>query len=349
MPARWPASETPIRERPNARASGFFMSQFLNPNLLSILRRATGAREVRKAETIQTLWSGYGSLDRYHLKGADMGSVVVKHVQLRSGRERDLSHRRKLRSYQVETRWYEQWAARCGEGCRVPHCLHVEHLGEEVIMVLEDLDTAGFPVRRGRVDPTSVSSCLRWLAEFHATFLGKRPDGLWPIGTYWHLETRPDELAAMEPGELKEMAAEIDRQLRAAPFQTLVHGDAKLANFCFSRDGQAVAAVDFQYVGGGCGMRDVAYFIDSCFPEAECERREAELLDLYFSALRGALARLRPETHAAEVEAAWRPLYAVAWADFYRFMKGWSPGYRGHYSERMAARAVRWLRLRASA
>jgi len=40
-----------------------------------------------------------------------------------------------------------------------------------------------------------------------------------------------------------------------------VHGDAKLANFCFSRDGKKVAAVDFQYVDGGCGMKDLSRII----------------------------------------------------------------------------------------
>ena len=29
--------------------------------------------------------------------------------------------------------------------------------------------------------------------HFHASFLNEAPDGLWPVGTYWHLETRPDE------------------------------------------------------------------------------------------------------------------------------------------------------------
>jgi len=54
--------------------------------------------------------------------------------------------------------------------------------------------------------------------------------------------------------------------------------------------------------------------------------------------LRRALSSHRPDLDAAAVEAAWRPLYAVAWTDFYRFLKGWSPGHwKIHrYSERLA-------------
>jgi len=121
-----------------------------------------------------------------------------------------------------------------------------------------------------------------------------------------------------------------------------VHGDAKLANFCFSSDGKQVAAVDFQYVGGGCGMKDVAYFISSCLDERECERLEGPLLAHYFAALKEALTEYQPEINSAEVEAVWRDLYPVAWCDFYRFLKGWSPGHwKIHrYSERLAREVV---------
>ena len=65
-------------------------------------------------------------------------------------------------------------------------------------------------------------------------------------------------------------------------FKTIVHGDAKLANFCFSHDLSNVAAVDFQYVGGGCGMKDVAYFLGSCLNDQELRTTENELLDFTY-------------------------------------------------------------------
>ncbi|MEJ1462306.1 MAG: phosphotransferase [Candidatus Sedimenticola sp. (ex Thyasira tokunagai)] len=320
----------------------------MNSHLRDIILSATNADELFPGGTIQSLWSGYGSIDRYGLIGSKMNTVVVKHVRLPDqsrhprGWNTDLSHQRKLHSYQVETSWYKQWAERCDNHCRIPHCLALEHQDDEVLMVLEDLDSSGYPARRDSVTETEMGQCLSWLAHFHAIFMGEIPEGLWGTGTYWHLDTRPDELAAMDEGELKQAAEVLDQALNDAPFPTFVHGDAKLANFCFSQNGAQVAAVDFQYVGGGCGMKDVAYFIGSCLDEEECERGEMPLLNTYFSALKNALALHQPQINAAEVEAAWRPLYGVAWTDFYRFLKGWSPGHwKIHrYSERLAHEVV---------
>jgi hypothetical protein len=324
----------------------------MDSHLREVILGATGADDAFKAETIQQLWSGYGSLDRYGLSGSPWASVIVKHVRFPNqpshvrGWNTDRSHDRKLTSYQVESTWYEHWAVHCDERCRIPHCLAIEHRSDEVLMILEDLDTSGFPVRRNSVSNVEMEACLNWLAHFHARFMGEQPQGLWPVGSYWHLDTRPDELAAMQAGDLKQAAAALDQVLNQAPFQTLVHGDAKLANFCFSDDGREVAAVDFQYVGGGCGMKDLAYFISSCLDEDDCEQWEEVLLDRYFSALQQALACYQPDIDAARVEAAWRPLYAVAWTDFYRFLKGWSPGHwKIHrYSERLAHEVVAGLR-----
>ena len=165
---------------------------------------------------------------------------------------------------------------------------------------------------------------------------------MWPVGTYWHLATRPDELDALPDGPLKAAAGEIDRRLTASPFQTLVHGDAKLANFCFSRDGRRAAAVDFQYVGGGCGMKDLAYFVSSCFHEADCEQLAPGILDRYFELLRAALLARGSTVDIDALEADWRALYPVAWTDFTRFLQGWSPGHwKLHaYSERLTAEVV---------
>ena len=322
----------------------------MNENFQDITRRALGT-DIFKIEDIQTLWSGYGKIMRYGLKDGDRDSVVIKHVKLPDqgshprGWNTDRSHQRKIRSYQVETAWYRDWAELCDVSCSVPHCLLLESSEDEFLIVLEDLDASGFPVRKSSVFIIEMQVCLKWLANLHAIFMGREPTGLWPVGTYWHLDTRPDELEVMKDVGLKQAASRIDRILRESPYQTFVHGDAKLANFCFSSDGQKVAAVDFQYVGGGCGMKDVAYFIGSCLHEEDCERYEEELLDWYFARLKEALEKRKSAIDPAAVEENWRALFPVAWADFHRFLKGWSPDHWkiNGYSERITRDVVAQL------
>lgn len=313
----------------------------------ALITRATGAGSVVPLGTLQRLWSGYGEIVRYGVNGGHRDSVIVKQVRLahrQPGRDSRFSHQRKVKSYRVECAWYRQWSARCPNRCRVPECLAVSAFEDQVLMVLEDLDAAGFALRKSIATPDEMRACLCWLANFHAEFFGEKPTRLWPTGTYWHLATRPEEWAALSDRALKHAAAAIDRALGESPYQTVVHGDAKLANFCFSADGD-VAAVDFQYVGGGCGIKDVAYFIDSCLEGDQAERLSGGLLDHYFRALKPALARRHPAVDADAVERNWRALYPLAWTDFHRFLKGWSPGHwpKDSYSERLAKQVIAQL------
>ncbi len=315
----------------------------MNEYFRSVILQRTGASSLFEKEIIQELWSGYGKIIRVGLENAPVESVVVKHVQLPlyknhpRGWNTDMGHQRKLKSYKVETTWYDTYSKY--SAARLPKCLAIETQGDEVLMVLEDLDEAGYPLRKQTVSWEEISSCLAWLAKFHASYRGKIPDGLWEVGTYWHLETRPQELAVLDDQRLKEAAPVIDEKLNRCKYKTFVHGDAKLANFCFSKDG-TVAGVDFQYVGGGCGIKDVAYFIGSCLNERDCERMEAQILDTYFNYLQSEFEEIND---ALETE--WRSLYRVAWADFHRFLKGWSPDHWkiNSYSERVTAEVINSL------
>lgn len=291
---------------------------------------STKAKSCIKTEVIQSLWSGYGEISRYELHDCQIESVVIKHIDLSKvgvhpgGWNTNKSHQRKVKSYQVETIWYEQWSHKCQKECKVPQFLGTYQSGEEQWIILEDLN-AHYPTRRSRIQLNEVKVCLRWLANFHALFLEKKPEGLWKKGTYWHLDTRPDEFEKMELQALKAKAHLIDQKLNNGQYKTIVHGDAKLANFCFSEDGQEVAAVDFQYVGGGCGMQDVAYFLGSCLSSEACEKHEEELLSCYFTELQRSIED-RCDFHALEAE--WRKMYPIAWADFTRFLFGWKPTHK---------------------
>lgn len=278
--------------------------------------------EFQFKEKIQSLWSGYGSIERWFSKEGD--SIVVKHIKFPNyikhpkGWNSDVGHQRKVKSYEVETTWYKSYAS--NSTARLPRLLAQSVLEDSQVLILEDLNSASFDQRISYPNEDQIKSCISWLAQFHACFLNKKPEGLWDIGTYWHLDTRPDELASMKDGDLKSYAREIDEILNSSKYQTFVHGDAKLANFCFSRKGK-VAAVDFQYVGRGCGMKDLIYFISSV-EDFESIEREKQILDFYFDELAKFLGQRN-----YELEYEWRGLYKYAWADFNRFLQGWSPGH----------------------
>jgi hypothetical protein len=302
-----------------------------NAPVYDVVLQATGAQAITSRQRLQRLWSGYGEILRLSLTGGSVASVVVKHIVLPAPGSHArvtndaFAHARKVKSYEVEMHWYEQWSSHCDGACRVPRCLATHQTPHESMIVLEDLNSNGFAHRKSQLTLDDIQACLRWLAHFHARFIGDAPCGLWPNGTYWHLATRPAELASLQHTALKRAAVAIDQRLDQCQYKTLVHGDAKQENFCFSADNGEVAAVDFQYVGGGCGMKDVAYFLDSCLTEAQCHRWQDSLLDHYFAELSAALAARSIAVDIAALEAQWRALFPFAWTDFYRFLLGWSP------------------------
>ncbi|MBN2718453.1 MAG: choline kinase, partial [Deltaproteobacteria bacterium] len=89
--------------------------------------------------------------------------------------------------------------------------------------------------------------------------------------------------------------------------------------------------------GGGCGMKDVAYFLGSCLHEDECEQRETQLLGIYFDFLQQAVTALGPDVNFSALKNEWHELYHMAWVDFHRFIKGWTVEnwHRDDYSERL--------------
>lgn len=338
-------------------------------NLQQQLLQHFNATQVQEIETVQTLWSGYGSIVRYALsdkqaKPCSPATVIVKAIQAPEtihhprGWHSKHSHQRKLQSYKVESHWYQQWASRCRNKSRVAHCYGVFQQAvssdtSTTYILLEDLDAIGFSDRANNLELKQAQACLDWLAYFHGQFLCDNkanqispdwPQGLWEIGSYWHLSTRHEEYAAMVDCPLKKHAHDIDDQLNNCRFKSLVHGDAKVANFCFNPLNHQVAAVDFQYVGGGCGMKDVAYFLGSCLTEADCNHNYQRLIDGYFITLAKAIKLQTPSNgiNPIEVETEWRALLPFAWADFQRFIVGWSPQHskNNKFSQKMAENAI---------
>lgn len=308
------------------------------------LVEASGQTGWQPVQTLQSLWSGWGVLARY--RAPDGRPCIVKHVRPPSaashprGWTSDVASARKRRSYEVERHFYANHVPSLTSVVRLP----TARLVADDLLVMSDLDAEGLGERGlGRRDPAArLDAALAWLARFHAATLDRPPEGLWAEGCYWHLATRPDELRAMRPGPLREGARALDEALRACPHQAWVHGDAKLANLCFGA-GADCAFVDFQYVGGGVGVRDVAYLLGSCLSDRALEAEADAWLDRYLDHLAAA--------GAGRAVDAWRALWPVAWADFERFLEGWAPGHakRTGYSARATQQGLARVRAGASA
>ena len=125
----------------------------MDEQLQEHLCRIVGASRIVEAETIQPLWSGCGQVARVRWIGGDRekaaeaqediaGTIdmpgagakkipraVIKHVKMPRridhprGWNTDRSTQRKVRSYEVEARWYTGFSGRCPPSCRVPGCL----------------------------------------------------------------------------------------------------------------------------------------------------------------------------------------------------------------------------------
>lgn len=306
----------------------------MDTQIEKIILEATGSSRIVNTELIQNLWSGYGQLNRVV---TDRSSVILKFIKFPDetnhprGWNTNISHQRKEKSYRVEMNWYESFNNEIESAYSPRLITRGENSNQEKWIILEDLKEKNF-TPKAAIEWEETKLCLKWLAKFHLHYLNKSNDDLWQVGTYWHLETRPDELEALDDLDLKNAAFKIDEKLNEAKYQTLVHGDAKLANFLFN--GHEVAAVDFQYVGGGVGIKDVAYFLSSIYYEEELKKNEDLYLDYYFS-----------ELNNKKIEKEWRELYPYAWCDFYRFLKGWSPGHYklNSYSEQMKNKVLSWI------
>jgi len=302
----------------------------LSNEITDFILGSTSLTSIEKVETVQALWGGYGQLLRVHLEGSDFPSLVVKIItppELDNhprGWNTITSNQRKLKSYQVEKNWYNNYNE-IDLNHRFPKCIATKDIGDAQVMLLEDLQLSNLHPQASILKEPQIRAVLDWLASFHAYYLGKEPVGLWDIGTYWHLDTRPDEYERMQNQSLKLNATKWDDLLNNAQFKTIVHGDAKQANFCFSED-NGVAAVDFQYVGGGAGVKDVAYFLCGLGDQYLIENANV-LIKYYFDALSKNLNKRQFEFTDSLIEE-WRNLYPIAVADFARFMNGWGSNYR---------------------
>lgn len=281
-------------------------------------------------EHVQSLWSGYGKIVRCKSL-INSCSYIVKIIAPQNatkhprGWNSSTSHHRKLKSYQVEACFYQNYAKLTDENCKVPKQVASHHTDDYTLLVMEDLHDIGYFVEKESGDWKSLSVAIKWLAYFHMKFMKGDGKGLWPVGSYWHLDTRKDEFEAMPDSVFKSNAKAIHDRLNNASFKTLIHGDAKFDNLCFHYSGNNVAAVDFQYIGHGAGVKDLAYLVGSCLDNEALIKYDKQVVREYLSFCKQAVIDYQINIDFDAFEKEVLQLYPVAWADFYRFLLGWNP------------------------
>lgn len=233
--------------------------------------------------------------------------------------------------------------------------------------------------KRSLLSETQAVSALEWLARFHATSWAwlpdnqldsyvrppldevQRPEGssgskLWLNGGYTYLATRRDEYQTLldDYGEWKEELCTPDAETglsvaemaagfltpRGRDIESYIHGDVKSENLFTSHDGARVAFYDFQYVGLGLGVCDLAKLFTCSVPmsmladggveqlsgEADMSAGERRLLERYRDTL---LAAAPPLSSGRDYP--WDELvrhWETALVDWLRFQASW--GFWGH-------------------
>ena len=285
-------------------------------------------KHIEMGDTLTSLWSGCGSIVECMLDAEPCVIKAIKiprHINHPKIKQSEFALKRKQQSYKVEYNFYRLYSAYLPTSAKSITCINAINDGDDYALVFKNFTQYGF----AQASSQHIKAILNWLAFFHAFNLNKPAKGLWQQGNYWHLSTRPDEFnklkqSADEKSDIKNAAHKIDKKLQSSHYKTLIHGDAKLANFAANEQSE-ILAYDFQYVGAGVGICDVMYFMTSCLSDEQLHTCADEYLRYYFSQLKNALLVYQPQINADDVIAKWHALWPLAWADFYRFLAGWSP------------------------
>lgn len=213
--------------------------------------------------------------------------------------------------YQREIRFYNELLPRVS--IRTPRCLHAEMYPDDqgFILVLEEVSGCRNVDQIEGMNFADASTALEALADLHAPFWGNDlsdfTDTLLPFDCDLVLQGLPmkttDDWAKVRSTLIDELPPEVcdllDNVHLSVPraiedimsINTIVHGDCRADNLLFDPDGEVII-LDFQLMGVGHGMFDVAYLISQSLA-ADAQERATELIDVY-------LARIA--SHGIEVD-----------------------------------------------
>ncbi|KAJ6787473.1 hypothetical protein PWT90_02697 [Aphanocladium album] len=169
---------------------------------------------------------------------------------------------------------------------------------------------------------------------------------IWLNGGYTYLATRQAEYASLASSPGSEWSAAFCSSKGGAsiaekvakfltptgrPFETLIHGDVKSENMFSNESGDSVAFFDFQYVGLGLGVSDLAKLFTCSVPlemlmgrnnvshEIPMQQEELQLISRYHQLLTQHVTGNRIKYDFIELQRHWE----TALVDWCRFQASW--------------------------
>ncbi len=290
----------PIASRPEQ-----ITPEWLTFALASVLR--TGMVREAKLEPVGTGQVGDTYRALLTLEGAPPEAPTTVIAKMPAEDETSRTTGVALRSYELECRFYQHFAANLP--VRTPHCHQVlfDEETHDFVLLFEDLAPA---VQGDQIEGCSVDDAALAVEEMTKLHSPHFADS--KLSSFDWLNRRNPETSAQIAGiatvvlpgfierygnalgpELVEVYEKLTTNLaswldKAPGPLTITHGDFRLDNLLFGHtpEGKAtVAVVDFQGVSLGPGTSDLAYFLGaSLLPEARRDN-EDELVRIYHHAM----------------------------------------------------------------
>lgn len=267
------------------------------------LRDVTGL-DVRSFEH-ELIGQGIGvssSVYRVHLTGSECPASVV--VKLPALDDAALFTSTILRMYIREVGFFGQLAG--ASPVRVPASYHgaVDEETSRFVVVMEDLGAMRVVDQIEGMAIADAEHAVDELAAWHATWWGsaepladtgltvRLDDPIYPavlpmvFAEGWEKVTGaldlPDSILAVGP-RFSTAIEGLLQDLSQGP-TTLIHGDYRADNMLFDADGR-VALLDFQLIGTGRGVYDLAYFVTQSLDAETARQHERSLFDRWVARL----------------------------------------------------------------
>ena len=207
--------------------------------------------------------------------------------------------------YEREVSFYQLLAANVA--IRSPHCFYAARDDtDDFLLILEDLSPAAPIDQFGGIDIDVARNGLAALAGLHgpthalddlhrSSWLRGVSDELAPLYAAV-VPTFFDQFLARYDERLDDDVRDMVTSLKArltqfsdyvTPNPCVTHGDFRTDNLLIDACAGAVplAVVDWQTIGVGSPLLDVAYFLTTSLSPDDCERHDVELIDYYLDAM----------------------------------------------------------------